>query len=513
MHNIEYDYYSKRKYYVFNNWQEDRKTFKHEVLKLAQNLDNIATIGDDLSILAKNGGLIIIRDANAQEVREALGINLESKFRLYLKTAEYHTYIELEDKETNKKLFVSLNPDVRNVMSGNAYIRNDAYYDFKYYRGFVKYNPSNRHNDIDRASNYVAFDLTTQQAESLVKILNQSNDDLLKDKTYYNAFSWPNLFMSNDHDYFDDGQNCIDYIDSITKQLGLGDTTFGSYYRFDELNLKDRGMVYIYTMTNGYLSTLLTNFPLIFNLFFSTIHKLPFEQYFAYLIPEVTSDDLNTVQLNASYNRINELVNLENNPELDFLINEQNVYGDTALHIATRYQKLEAISWLLSHNASTSLRDYDEKIALSYAARVEWNADNIYILDEFIERTTAEDINTFDSKKFSNVLFDTVATDNLTMLEALLKANKVTIDIDNRNSNYDNIAHYAAYMKAMKVLTFLKDNHLEIMLSTNGGNQVPICSLEDYCTNPESEFYQYALTDEEYMHRYQNIDFNEYFYS
>ena len=49
-------------------------------------------------------------------------------------------------------------------------------------------------------------------------------------------------------------------------------------------------------------------------------------------------------------------------------INEQNVFGSTALHAASEYGLIEEAKILLDRKADITIRDKDNKIALHYAA-------------------------------------------------------------------------------------------------------------------------------------------------
>lgn len=364
---IEFDYFSNRKYYVFNKLDSLTKLKAWQIASLARGGVEIAEIGPDLSIPAADGGLIIVRDYAFTDLYQALGRDYRGlNYKLSVKTAEFHSYLELLNLTTNSTIHFGIAPDVKGAVSGNLYARNDSYYDHKYFKGFLKFDP-HTNDRPDQASHYVAFYIDEDQAEMVVDIINQQILKSNNQPIYYNMLSLPNLFFSNQHDFFEDGSNCIDFIHDIQREIGIEGPIFADYYRFDELNMLDRGVKYLYYKVNGLSNLAINNIGYIYKYFSLTTtglkHNAPMfeisykgwdsEHELVQAIGGASQTELNAFEPYGFSNPLIESIKFGNIMVTQAFLNDPrvnvkvvNINHDNIAHIAVQYDNFEALKMI-----------------------------------------------------------------------------------------------------------------------------------------------------------------------
>lgn len=236
----QFDYYSGRQYLILQN--------KEQLNQLAStSLVPIAQIGDKLALPLQDGSMAILPNTTLKDY------GFDTPYRFSIKTAAYHSYVDIYNMDTDQHLFFGASSDDKSTPFSSAYIRNDAYYDKKYYKGHVHFNPYN-YDHIDRSTHGVTFAITKEQARAAIEYTNNRIKSWEHKKEYFDMFSLPNLF-AKEHPYFVDGFNCNDFANQVLNNIGI-DTKSYDYLRFDEVNLRDRNVLYNYIWQNGNINVL-----------------------------------------------------------------------------------------------------------------------------------------------------------------------------------------------------------------------------------------------------------------
>lgn len=373
---VEYDHFSKRKYYVFPAINETNKlSIFQEIRALRAPVTEIAEIGPDLSLQANDGSLIIIRDTKYNDFHP-----VKKNYKLSFKTAEFHTYLELLNINSNQAIHFGTAPDVKGSVSGNVYSRNDTYYDQKYFQGFLKFDPMSN-NRLDQASNYVAFYIDDNQAKLVIDAINKHIEQTIYGKNYYNMLSIPNIFFSSDHSLLEDGQNCIDFISELHHHLGLTGPIFPHYYRFDEINMLDRGVMYLFYLVNGLDDFFVYNLGNLVN-YFSQLTTPPNHESILLsishnnqldssviksIIANATEQELNAFDDNGYTNPLFESARTGSNEVFKALLMDprvdphvKNINNDNVAHIAVYSNNIEALE-LLNEFAPSLLTEHNNE--------------------------------------------------------------------------------------------------------------------------------------------------------
>lgn len=233
----EFDHTSGRHLIVYR----DKSAF------LANN-GNIAQIGHSLSKPLKNGSLGILLN----HTLESVGIS--SDYRLSVKTAEYHSYIDIHNLRTNEHVYFG-GATAREASwgMGDMYIRNDSYYEHKYYKGFVYHHPHQKH--FDRASHSVTFAINQIQAHAAISYANQKIEqskhtpDFFSIYPYVLKFKWATYYPT-----VTVSKNCHDFASEVLFHARISEVPAPAYLRFDEIITDDQGVLYNLLQLTGYIN-------------------------------------------------------------------------------------------------------------------------------------------------------------------------------------------------------------------------------------------------------------------
>jgi len=376
---------------------------------------------------------------------------------LSVKTAEFHTTLELKKISTGEILAFGVAPKTSGSMYDELKIRNESYYSHKYFSG-NKVIPANTKNPhFNKGSISVAFPLVETEAEEVKKYVQATLEELNSIPRAYDILGIR-------------GINCADFANDVINHISIPGKII-DYYKIDELDYRDQGILYLLWSDIGtfrYLKEMpydiidiLSN--IIFKKSFSHtlenalsklgIYKI-FEHPHSPLIPAAYKNDVSQIYKNLE------------------LLDKTNHSGDSPLHIALEYGNLEFALACIEEGSDINAQNDRGLTPLHYAASLPASKNKYKILTKIAEKVI--DINDQDSVDHSIPLTKAVIANDVEAVSTLLNygANPSYI-----NSNKDSLANIALNNKAYDVINLLAQKDTDILFHDNLEHQIPICEI------------------------------------
>lgn len=377
MYSIEYDWVNHRRYYIYHKSQP----FLKAVAAGGPN-NRIAKVGNDFTAQLADG-LAILKNGNSlHHITDLVGV--DKNYTLLFRTAEYHSYFGI--CSTEKCEYFGAAPTSKGAILGISYMRDDAYYDKKHFLGHKTFSLFDK--QFDRASHSVEFPINKTEANNLIYYLNQKIHEWQNDAPFFHLFSLWNLlpFFENAKSYpwLIDGANCNDLALEVFAHSNISNGYYPfHYYRADELNLYDKGVLYNYAATYGINNIFHIAFEVLkhhlkpFLPMALQVEKNPFPEPIKSIwynslngeeisLVEVNSEALNSLYGDGMYTVLMYSIRKKNIELFKALLadarvdlHQQNVYSDNAAQIAVDYQQFDML-YAIYEKDESALYNFNE---------------------------------------------------------------------------------------------------------------------------------------------------------
>ncbi len=374
-----------------------------------------------------------------------------------IKTAEYHTYFKLTNTLTNSSITIGAAPKVKGSKFDYIGLRNDSYYSPKYHDGHKSIQPEHLNPHFNKGSIAITFPINNEKATKVLDLV----------KTYNHNFK------NSDH-WFDitghTGHNCADITNKIMNEVGI-DGKISDYYKIDELDLRDQGIMYLVWSDLG---TIKFAYYMPYHFFDNLAYAIfgkgidHISEYLGsksgyYSIFGHPISDL----IPAAYN--GDISAIEGNTDK---INVVNFAGETPLHIALQNGNIDFTSKLFLAGAHLNTKDAKGQTLLHIAATLDPSHNKNLILKSFIKYT--DHINSVDDTNSKTPLTNAVLADDPEAVKILIKngANASYI-----NGNDDSIIDIAIFNGKFKTINLLYTQDPSLIYRDNLEHQIPICEI------------------------------------
>lgn len=481
-----------RNYLIVNDWKDgDQKDLADEILvgnltaafsekdkRLGAFISHLKSGKDDNgnfpvaqkgrdAVVVLGETLVIFQNSDSSEVRKFIKDTENYTHKFEIKTAEYHTYVNSYPiTSPDEKLFFGGAVTPKGGFFGRLYVRNDDYYDKKYFKGSVFRDESNQNPHFDRGSVALEFAITEKQYKELLIKLN-----------YDKVALWKNNFPFNFIGI--NGDNCADYANNTFKFLGFKDD-FSSYYQIDQLDDRDMGIFY-YQYSHNYEYIPFNFRDLIDQATCKFLgdeagkiaHKLllPTSYISNWLYQKFNYFDDQEIHIAAYKNNVSYL---ENSAEISDVV-LRNKYGETALHTALKNGSFEFANRLLDFGADVDAKDYKGHSALYTAASLKHSAKKNEILEKMLNLTT--DVDGQDDAGYFTNLTSAVASNDTDAVNLFLKYGA---NFNFVNSTLDNLVNVALANKAYDVIKLFHEKNPDLIYYDNLEHQIPIAVIHDH---------------------------------
>lgn len=330
-----------RKYYIIDSID---KITDNEQLKLALNehfndQPVIAKFGNDSTLKIDDNLLLIFRNIDPDELRKTI-FHDETLYthRFAIRTAEYHTYINLIDKQTNVGDAYGASVAQKGGVIGSIYLRKDDYYEEKYFKGYQKIEAGQLLPILDQGSFSIEFDITDTQYQKAM--------DYIKHSAEHYKSSWFKAFYSF-VPFVPISKNCAEFAEDLFVHIGM-DKHYYSYAKIDETDILDKGIFYLFYDEMGFFDSFYRNFDLIKTSIFGDVKLL-----------DKKNTDLHKAIITL------DLKTACNLAEVIYNVDEQNLRQESALFLASGLpaseEKYKLIKILVEEGeADVNLHNYNK---------------------------------------------------------------------------------------------------------------------------------------------------------
>jgi Ankyrin repeats (many copies) len=440
-----YDQKYPNKAYYFLPSVEATKSSSPELISFLKNdFYRVLQRGADTVLQFKKKTQLIFQNTSYQDV-----INLQKQPEKFthtfsIKTAEYHTYIELKDLSNNNTISIGGAPKLKGSKLGYIGLRNDSYYGIKYHVGHKSIHPNHLNPHFNKGSISITFPITTESANKALDLAKTYNND----------------FKSSEH-WFDitghTGNNCADIANKIMNEIGI-EGKINDYYKTDELDLRDQGIMYLVWSDLGTIK-------------------------FAYYMPYHFIDNLAYTFFGKGLDQLLEYYNISPHPipqlipaadmfKYTNLINTSTLAGNTPLHIAIENNNLDFAMRLIASGADINVENSKGESILHLLAKLPARK----VKHDFLKALSkiSKHINDEDIVNHTTPLTNAVISDDPRTVEILLEngANASYV-----NANQDNLANIAIYHQKFKSLNLLHKQDSTLIYHDNLEHQIPICEI------------------------------------
>ncbi len=444
-------------YYYFKNDAINNESLLN-FLRLEVNKFQVFQRGEDTALYCDKDHQYIFANTNYRDVVKKLYITPEDySYSLVFRTAEYHSYIELKDLVTNHTLTFGVAPKQKGSMYSDLYIRNDSYYTPKYSTGdkFLKNGEYNPH--FNKGSISITFPLNKEKAKQLIANIQKHNAKFHSESHKYDFLG-----------YF--GKNCADFAYDIIESVGI-DPTINHYFKTDELDLRDQGVMYhvwkdlgtfkyAWNMPKEFIDTV-SNF--ITGSDFDRVSESMLSKLGYYNIFTHSVSSLIPAAYRGDVSKIRESVEK---------INIANFAGETPLHIALQNGNFDFADLLFALGADVNLKDAKGQAALHVIAAQKTSEIKNNILKSLCK--LGNDVNAADNINIKTPLTNAVLSDDPEAVKILIECGA---NVSYVNENKDNIINIAVLAGKFKTINLLHSKDQNLIYYDNLEHQIPICEI------------------------------------
>jgi hypothetical protein len=462
---LEDDARSFQRYLIINepNINAIPSNFFDKIANFIPNTPLFAQVGNDAVLKLLDNNLIIFKNLSATELQDRFFHHYdesELSYEITITTAEYHSFITLRNTKNPNgiKNFGGAVFQKGNFV-GDLYVRSDNYYHAKYFREPTYLKPGEINPVFDKGSISITFPITEAQAMLAIEKVKNDSVNFMLIKPYFNLFG------------LQAGINCAEYANSVLNHIGIPGF-FGDYYRGDQLDMHDKGIIYLFWKSHGTLTTILHSNDMVRDLisysiygesFGETINHFLKGKFLGFALYKNTSLHLDAMDdcINAS------TVNPKD-------LNAVNDFGNTPLIEALILGKTNAALKLLDLGADFTISNSKGFSALHYAASLEKSAQKQEILTKMLANTSNVDaLDHFNS--YTPLAFAVKSND----IDAVKLFIEHGANINFINNSQDSLIDIAVSHSSYDVIEPIYSLHPELLIRDNLESQIPLCTLKE----------------------------------
>lgn len=416
------------------------------------------------SVISFGDTMLIFENTKAQNIRNFLKDESEYKYKFSIKTAEYHTYCSVNKLDApDKQMFFGGAVTPKGGFTGKFYLRNDDYYDAKYFKGDLFIDEDKQNPHFDRGSVSVEFSITEKQFKSLMVKFAYDKEAFWKKDAPFNFIGIR-------------GDNCVEYADQMFRFIDF-EGHFCDYYRIDELDDRDMGIFYYqYSRHLEYIPFNLrdaldhaTNIALGEEAS-KIMHKAlkPISYLSEWLYGKLNYFGDHEIHVKSYNDRVSYL----EDEDVHEFVNLQNIFSETALHTSLKSGSIEFAQKLLELGADVDIKDFKGHSCLYVAASLKPSLEKNKILEKMLD--LSKDVNSKDLDGYEIPLTAAIKANDGNAVKLIIEHGG---DVSFINSVKDNLINIALMNKAYKVIEALYEKDNSLIFYDNLDYQIPIVTI------------------------------------